>query len=170
MHYADSADVAFNALKVATLMTLPVDPESESAPKQRAVLAAVRHAFVREPAALGALITLAGPPLARHPRMTERDAQTVQLVLTFVRQLLQVNGEAGARGGLPAEGAGEDPAASEEMRARLLERLGEESVLELVAMVAQHAHENPFKGDAPLILAIVHDVLQVPSCPRWHLD
>jgi len=170
VHYADDEEVAFNALKLATLMTFPVEADAVDAPRQREVVWETCQAFVGEPGALGALITLAAGPLSRHPRMTEKDGQTVQLILTFVRHLLQMP--------LPAGGGADTGRRLQRARGLLVRRLGSESVLELVSMVAQHSHQSPFKSDATLLLGIVSDLFQVrparaprprappPPCPR----
>lgn len=158
--YADDPDVAFQALRVATLLTFPdadpvaadaralrpIDPDARAAAE--ASVAALA-AMARSRTALGALVTLAAAPLSRHPRMTERDAQVVQLVLTFARNALAL---AGGCGGVEVPRS---------LRADLLGRLGEEGVLDLVAAVAQHSDAAPFKEDRTLLLELVALIVKV---------
>lgn len=145
VHYADDADVAYQALRLATLMSLPPEPglPRDAAARQASAAAVVRRAVVEADGALGTLVGLAAGPLSRHPRMTERDAQTLQLVLTFLRNLLALPDK--------ARGAGS--------RDALVQRLGEEAALDVVAAAAGHAHEAPFKQDAALLLEVVAGLL-----------
>lgn len=50
-------------------------------------LQAVREAFLAQDA-LAAIVGMLAEPLARHPRMDERDAALVQLVMAFLRYAL----------------------------------------------------------------------------------
>lgn len=49
----------------------------------------VKEAFLAEDA-LAVVTALVADPLARHPRMTQQDALLVQLVITFMRNLLAI--------------------------------------------------------------------------------
>ena len=50
---------------------------------------AVKEAFLAQDA-LAVVTALVAEPLARHPRMTQQDTLLVQLVITFLRNLLAI--------------------------------------------------------------------------------
>ena len=77
----------FHAVKVATFLTMPVAPDSDRQLAQAEAAAAVAAAFLA-PGALPVAVSLLAEPLSRHPSMGEEDARTVQLVLTFLRNLV----------------------------------------------------------------------------------
>ena len=60
---------------------------------------AVKEAFLAQDA-LAVVTALVAEPLARHPRMTQQDTLLVQLVITFLRNLLAIPDQY-ASGGLP---------------------------------------------------------------------
>lgn len=59
-------------------------PTRHSALRQRLPLQAVREAFLAQDA-LAAVVGMLAEPLGRHPRMDERDAALVQLVIAFLK-------------------------------------------------------------------------------------
>ncbi|CAG9467441.1 unnamed protein product [Pedinophyceae sp. YPF-701] len=148
--YPDEEDVVYNALKVLTFLTMPVDMESPQVARQIVALQDIRAAFL-DGDALSQVVALLSGPLERHPRMTEKDALTVQLVLCFLRNLLCVpeHQTAAHRERLD----GRTP-----QRDALLLRFAEDSVTDLLASAAQHAHEQPFRQDASLLLEIIAEV------------
>ncbi len=77
---------------------------------------------------LRVIVDLVSGPLAHHPRMSDQDSATVQLVLSFVRNLLAVS-DAKA-----TEGAGGDHRSR--LRGDLLAALDRDHVLELLLTFA----------------------------------
>ena len=158
VHYGDNPEVAFHALKVATLLTFPVEPGSADPARQLDIMVRIRKAFLDQRGALGALVTLAAAPLTRHPRMSEKDAQIVQLIITFIRNLLVIPESAG--GSDSRDGAIDEHIGSpHRARDALIVRLAEEAVMDMTALMAQHAHELPFRQETTLILEVVHAIL-----------
>ena len=56
---------------------------------QVASMQAAKEAFLAQDA-LAVVTALVAEPLARHPRMSQQDAMLVQLVITFLRNLLAI--------------------------------------------------------------------------------
>jgi hypothetical protein len=83
------------AVKVLAYLTMPVDPSSDRPHLQAAHMRATKAALL-DADALAALVGLLAGPLSRHPDMAEEDRLAVQLVLTFMRNLLAVPEEQGA--------------------------------------------------------------------------
>ncbi|GBF93528.1 hypothetical protein Rsub_06248 [Raphidocelis subcapitata] len=155
--YPEDEGLAFNALKVLTFMTMPVDYYTHEPLTQLRYARDIKAAFLNRDA-LAAVIALTAGPLSRHPRMSDEDHLTVQLVITFVRNLLAVPDPppTEAKGGRLARMQARGGAAGD----GLLRLLLDESALELVALVAGHASERPFKSDAPLLLDVLHEVFR----------
>lgn len=57
----------------------------------------VKEAFM-ERDAMAVIVGLVAEPLSRHPRMSEADALIVQLVITFIRNLLVIPDRAATAG------------------------------------------------------------------------
>ena len=106
----------------------------------------VCEAFLAQDA-LAVIVGLLAEPLSRHPRMNDRDTALVELVTTFLRNLLATT--------VPLPGA--SAAAAEtgrRIKAGLLQRLLDDDVLDLALLMAQHARERPFKSQANVLLEI----------------
>ncbi|KAK9804992.1 hypothetical protein WJX73_009460 [Symbiochloris irregularis] len=145
--YADDMDLVYNALKVVTFLTMPIEPDSSNKPFQLAAMQTTKEAFLAQDA-LAVVTALVAEPLARHPRMTQQDALLVQLVITFLRNLLTIPDQdtsAGSRGDHRTR-----------LRQDLLRQLFEDHVMELLMTMAQHADQAPLKKEAPLLLEIFH--------------
>ena len=153
VQYQDDSDVVYNALKVLTFLTMPVDPESDDLHVQCRELARIKDCFLANDA-VAVIVGLLSRPLSRYPRLSEKDILVVQLVLTFVRNLLCVDSAARDLGI-------DNPLAEEdERKGNLISRLFKDNVLELVLLVAQHCNEKAFKNDASLVLHIVYQVFE----------
>ena len=59
----------------------------------------VKEAFM-EKDAMAVIVGLVAEPLGRHPRMTEADGLIVQLIITFIRNLLTIPDRAATAGSL----------------------------------------------------------------------
>jgi len=57
----------------------------------------VKEAFM-EKDAMAVIVGLVAEPLSRHPRMTEADGLIVQLIITFIRNLLTIPDRAATAG------------------------------------------------------------------------
>ncbi|KAL4855933.1 Protein timeless [Chlorella vulgaris] len=140
--YPDDYDVVYNALKVATFLTMPSSN-----------LLAVREAFLAQDA-LAAVVGMLAEPLSRHPKMDERDAALVQLAITFFKNLAampEAPGSAAAGGGA---GQAANKAASRRIQSGLLERLFADNVMDLLLLLAQHSQQRPFRSEAPVLVEI----------------
>lgn len=103
--------------------------------------------------ALAVIVSLVADPLSRHPRMSERDVALVQLVITFLRNLLVATVVPPAA---PAAAA----MVGRRIKQGLLERLFDDHVLDLILLVAQHACEA-----SPTVLCWMCLLLQCLACP-----
>ena len=156
VHHQDDADVVYNALKVLTFLTMPIEPQSDLLSEQCKHLKRIKQCFLANDA-LAVIVGLLAGPLSRYPRLPERDILVTQLVLTFVRNIMCIDS---AEHTLGIDGG---PSADYDLaqgKADLLQRLFRDNVLEIVLLVAQHANEKTFKNDAPLILHILHQVFE----------
>ena len=145
VHYPQERDVAYNVLKVLTVLTMPLDLGSDTDQEQAEHLKAVKQEVLSAPDALTNVLSLLARPLAQHPRMTEEDSLTVQLVIVFVRNLL-----------LPADV--EEPGWDGKERENVIQCLFDTNVVDLLVAAAQHTDEAPFKAEAPLLLDIFHEI------------
>lgn len=110
----------------------------------------VCEAFLAQDA-LAVIVGMLAEPLSRHPKMTDRDTALVELVITFLRNLLAAT--------VPLPGV--SPAAVEggrRIRAGLVQRLFNDDVLDLVLLMAQHARERPFRSQATVLMDIFLNV------------
>ncbi|KAK9842310.1 hypothetical protein WJX81_005935 [Elliptochloris bilobata] len=145
--YPEDTELVYNALKVVTFLTLPLEPESENPALQVEHMTAVKEAFLARDA-LAVVVALVAEPLQRHAagRQSTADANIVQLVLTFLRNLVVLpdcSPTGGSRG-----------VHRSQLRGELLERLLDDSALELLAIMAQHTTRAPLKAEAPLLLEV----------------
>ncbi|KAL4422339.1 hypothetical protein ABPG75_008536 [Micractinium tetrahymenae] len=149
--YPDDYDVIYNALKVATFLTMPSsDPlVTTNRAQQEQHMQAVREAFLAQDA-LAAVVGMLAEPLARHPRMDERDAALVQLVMAFLRNLVAIPDGPAAPGPLGASAASKD--AMRRIQSGLLDRLFSDNVMDLLLLLAQHAQQRPFRNEAPVLV------------------
>ncbi|KAK9830387.1 hypothetical protein WJX72_011470 [[Myrmecia] bisecta] len=149
--YPTDTELVYNALKVVTFMTMPVDALSDNRTLQVEYMQQVKEAFLGQDA-MAVVVGLVADPLGRHPRMNEKDVLIVQLVIAFIRNLLCVPDR--------AADAGSKGDHKTRLRQELLERLFEDHVMELLILIAQHMHEHPFKKEAPLLLQIFHEIFK----------
>lgn len=151
---------ARDAVKVVTFLTMPIDATTANPPLQAGIMQSIKEAFLN-PDAIASIVSLVAAPLGRHPRMSEDDQLVVQLVLTFIRNLLAVPdpapGRSAARGDI-----------RERLQQEFLLRLFEENVMELLLPVAQHATQRPFKAEVPLLLDIFWEIFKVADPTKLH--
>lgn len=96
----------------------------------------VCEAFLAQDA-LVVIIGLIVEPLARHPRMTDRDSALVELVIAFLRNILVAAGPAGT---LAVTTSSSEPSALR-IKASLVAKFFDEDVSDLLMLIAQHARE-----------------------------
>ena len=72
VQYQDDSDVVYNALKVLTFLTMPVDPESDDLHVQCRELARIKDCFLANDA-VAVIVGLLSRPLSRYPRLSEKD-------------------------------------------------------------------------------------------------
>ena len=154
VHYQDDQDVVYNALKILTFLTMPIDPTSDHLHVQCRYLKRIKDCFLANDA-VAVIVGLLSRPLSRYPRLSERDILVVQLVLTFIRNLLCVDD---APRDLGIDNPVAEDASGGETKGDLLIRLSRDNVLDLILLVAQHCNEKTFKNDSALILQIIHQV------------
>eukprot|EP00884_Botryococcus_braunii_P014003 jgi/Botrbrau1/22603/Bobra.176_1s0033.1 len=149
--YVDDLDIVYNALKVATFMTMPIEQESKHQIAQVEIMQSIKEAFVGTEALL-LVVGLVEEPLQRHPRMTETDALIVQLVVAFLRNIISI----------PDKAKGTESSADNRtrMRGQLLQMLAESDVLELLLVLAQHTNQVPLRSEAPLLLEIFYNIFE----------
>lgn len=123
-------------------------PEQETAnpAKQAAYMQQVCDAFLAQDA-LAVIVGLLADPLSRHPKMTDKDTALVELVITFLRNLMGATIPPAGAGGMQEE-------AGRRVRTGMLERLFADDVMDLVLLMAQHARERPFKSQANVLLEL----------------
>ncbi|PSC68202.1 calcium-translocating P-type PMCA-type [Micractinium conductrix] len=152
--YPDDADVVYNALKVATFLTMPPSHPlvTTNRAQQEEHMQGVREAFLASEDALAAVVGMLAEPLSRHPRMNEQDTALVQLVITFLRNLMAMPDApaGGATVGLAAAAVAGD--ARRRLKACLLHRLFQDNVANLLLLLAQHAQQRPFRNEASVLV------------------
>ncbi|BDA45591.1 Topoisomerase 1-associated factor 1 at N-terminal half [Coccomyxa sp. Obi] len=145
--YAGDTDLVYNALKVVTFLTMPVDPDSDNHGLQVEIMHDVKDAFLAQDA-LAVVVALVTQPLMRHAdgHMSDKDVLIVQLVVTFLRNLIVIPDSSFTSGSSGSHRS--------RMSSKLLSRLHEDSVLELLLVMAQHTSRGALQADAPLLLEI----------------
>ncbi|GAX82511.1 hypothetical protein CEUSTIGMA_g9938.t1 [Chlamydomonas eustigma] len=145
--YPDEREIVFNALKVLTFLTMPVDPTSSDVIGQLGHQRSIKYLFTKSEV-VAVIVSLVAEPLAKHPRMSQQDSATVQLVVTFFRNLLQIPDDIQHH---PGNGAG---SMSRILQGSLLKVLFEENVMEMFLIIMQHATERPFRNELSLLLSL----------------
>ena len=129
-----------NAVKVCTLLTMPWPKSSLTGSKFDVAQVASCHlevcrSFLVQDA-LAVVLGLLADPLMRHPRMNDRDGPLVELIITFIRNLLIGLGPTGI--GLTNSARAID---AKRVKVDLVSKLLDEDFLELFLNMAQHARE-----------------------------
>jgi hypothetical protein len=106
-------------------------------------MAAVREAFLAKDA-LAAVVGLLAEPLSRHPKMTERDGTLVELVITFLSNMLAI-------GGGPAH---------VKQRQSFIEKLFADDVGDLLRLLASHARHRPFRTHAARLVEAFYSLFK----------
>uniref|UniRef100_A0A7S3VNX6 Timeless N-terminal domain-containing protein n=1 Tax=Dunaliella tertiolecta TaxID=3047 RepID=A0A7S3VNX6_DUNTE len=150
IHYPQDHAIVYNSLKVLTFLTMPVNTTSARPQEQQQLIDKVKEAFLLHPheGAMTVVADVAAAALSRHPRMSEEQACSVQLVLTFLRNLLYV----------PEVQVNRSEWRSNYLQEALYKNLFESDVMELLMVVSQHAGERPFKSEMALLLDIFHQI------------
>lgn len=86
--------------------------------------------------ALAVVLGLLADPLMRHPRMSDRDGPLVELIITFIRNMLIVLGPSAISQANPAIAMD-----AQRVKVELVSKLLDEDFLDLFILMAQHARE-----------------------------
>jgi hypothetical protein len=135
------------------LLTMPPEPNSSNIPLQLRHLQAYKNAFLA-PSILTHFATLLGEPVAKEgSERSEDDNVFIELVLTLVRNLLQISD--------PPEDKNVSNSHRVHMHERLLVLLYESHILELLIVIVQQLGENcGMKTWNVLILELVYLVFR----------
>jgi hypothetical protein len=153
--YPDDYDVIYNTLKVCTHLTMQSSDISPAlVGRQFEAMQQVCEAFTAEEGTIEVIMTLLAEPLSKHPKMKDRDASLVELVIIFLRNLVS------AIKSVQQEASFRQKEAVRSIHAELLRRFQEADVLDLLVTVAQHARERPFRSQASVLLEIFLNVFQ----------
>jgi hypothetical protein len=151
--HGSQSDLSLPALKALALMTLPPD-ESElaNAPVRERIHSTLEQCKnelldTLAPTAVAQLLAdLMEKFRTTGTRLGEPDDSILQLLLSVVRNLLSIEDDA----------RGSERTASPTARDRLVTRLFDEGILDMVALAAGHARKPPFRDEASLIAEIYH--------------
>ncbi|KAH7442845.1 hypothetical protein KP509_02G004400 [Ceratopteris richardii] len=153
--YRDDPELIINAVKVVVFLTMPVDALSENVSEQLDYVLDFKESFLRNDA-IAVIMTLLEEPLEHleSDTFSEEDWKVVQLVLTLMRNLLEVQ-----------DLSFQKVAVNESMRVlstrdKLLEHLFEENVMDLLLALAQYisGSKGPVRQDCTLFLEIFHHI------------
>lgn len=155
--YPDDYDLVYNALKVCTHLTMPShDIARNLVNKEHEMIQQVCEAFTQTDGAIEVIMTLLAEPLSRHPKMSDRDASLVELVIVFLRNLVAST--------MPLNGASFiEMEEGRRIHSDLLRRLKEADVMDLLVTIAQHARERPFKTQSSALLEIFLHIFNFSS-------
>ena len=162
--YPDDYDVVYNTLKVCTHLTMQsADINKGLVHRQFEAMRRVVEAFVGQYGSgtvqslgdgLEVVMTLLAEPLSKHPKMKDRDASLVELVIIFLRNLLtSIKVTQQDASFLVRE-------AAKGIHADLLRGFQRADVVELLVTIAQHARERPFRSQASALLEIFLNLFQ----------
>ena len=169
--YPDDYEVVYNTLKVCTHLTMHSAEISKGlVHRQFEAMRTVVEAFIGGDGsdsntnnALEVVMTLLAEPLSKHPKMKDRDASLVELVVIFLRNLL-------ASVKITQQEASYTVRESARVvHGDLLRGFQRADVTELLVTIAQHARERPFRSQASLLLEIFLNVFQF-SPPEQLVD
>lgn len=155
--YPEEYELVYNALKVCTHLTMPSqDIARHLVGKQHLMIQQVCEAFTQNDGAIEVIVTLLAEPLSRHPKMSDRDASLVELVIVFLRNLVAST--------MPPNGSSfRDIEDSKRIHSELLRRFQSADVMDLFVTIAQHARERPFKSQSSALLEIFLNVFNFTS-------
>jgi len=145
------SNIVYDAVKVCTLLTMASSEISRKhVALQTSSMQQVCDAFVAENA-IAVVVTLLADPLSRHPSMKDKDYALVELVVTFLRNLLAATA--------PPPGASfQQKEACKRSHANLVNRFFEDNVMDLLMIMAQHSREVG-------VTNLFHRTRDVWSCP-----
>ena len=155
--YPDDYELVYNALKVCTHLTMPSpDIARNLVSKERKMIQQVCEAFTQTDGAIEVIMTLLAEPLSRHPKMSDRDASLVELVIVFLRNLVASS--------MPPNGTSFiEMEEGRRLHSDLLRKFKEAEVTDLLLTIAQHARERPFKSQSSALLEIFLSVFDFTS-------
>eukprot|EP00890_Picochlorum_soloecismus_P004580 jgi/Picsp_1/5122/NSC_02485-R1_timeless family protein len=149
--YPEDYDVIYNALKVCTHLTMPSKETSKNLLSHQSLyMRQVCEAFLSEDA-IAAIVTLLAEPLSKHPNMDDKDSALVELVITFLRNLLATTHP------LPGSTFSEKESCKT-LHISLISQFLQEDVMELFLIMAQRARERPFKSQSSVLLQFFLEV------------
>ena len=144
--YPDDYEVVYNTLKVCTHLTMQSpDVNPSLVMNQFTMMQYVCEAFVQSEDAIEVVVTLLAEPLSRHPKMKDRDASLVELVLTFLKNLLAAT--------VPPLGSSINMReVARRTHGELMRKFREADVMDVLITIAQHARERPFRSQVCVLL------------------
>jgi timeless len=158
--YPDDYELVYNALKVCTHLTMPSpDIARNLVNKEHKMIVQVCEAFTQTDGAIEVIMTLLAEPLSRHPKMSDRDASLVELVIVFLRNLVASS--------MPPNGASFiEMEEGRRVHSDLLRKFKEAEVMDLLLTIAQHARERPFKSQSSALLEIFLNTFNFTSADQ----
>lgn len=162
--YPDDYEVVYNTLKVCTHLTMQSAEISKGlVHRQFEAMRQVVEAFVGQCGSgtvqslgdgLEVVMTMLAEPLSKHPKMKDRDASLVELVIIFLRNLLtSIKVTLQDASFLVRE-------AAKGIHGDLLRGFQRADVMDLLVTIAQHARERPFRSQASVLLEIFLNLFQ----------
>lgn len=177
--YPDDYEVVYNTLKVCTHLTMQsAEINKGLVHRQFEAMRMVVEAFVGDgglggrvdagdacagASALEVIMTLLAEPLSKHPKMKDRDASLVELVVIFLRNLLTSVKVTQQDASYAVKEA------AKAVHGDLLRGFQRADVTELLVTIAQHARERPFRSQANVLLEIFLNMFQF-SAPEQLVD
>eukprot|EP00854_Cymbomonas_tetramitiformis_P029077 gene29077-36151_t len=146
--YHGDFDLVMAATKLVVFLTLPLDPSSSNLAEQERLLQRSKAAFL-EGETSAVIVSLVAEPLGRleeRGTLMESDVKLVQLIVTLFRNLICISDCT------PTAASGNDHLTR--LKDDLLKRFFDESVMEVLLLIAQDADRSFFVEDAPLLLEI----------------
>jgi len=121
-------------VKVCTHLTMPSKETSKKLLSHQSMyMRQVCEAFLSEDA-IAAIVTLLAEPLSKHPNMDDKDSALVELVITFLRNLLATTHP------LPGSTFSEKESCKT-LHISMISQFIQEDVMELFLIMAQRARE-----------------------------
>eukprot|EP00955_Chlamydomonas_euryale_P074093 361935-Chlamydomonas_euryale.AAC.18 len=121
---------------------MPVDNSTADPSRQYEAQRAVKALFCK-PEPVAVVLSLVTRPLSKHPRMSQQDSAIVQLVLTFLRNLLAVPD-------IDASQCAHMSVLPQRLQAALLDTLFSEHAMELITMVGYPTEAYSWIDKVPL--------------------
>mmetsp|Transcript_13207 Transcript_13207/g.57576 ORF Transcript_13207/g.57576 Transcript_13207/m.57576 type:complete len:577 (+) Transcript_13207:420-2150(+) len=166
-YHSGAAELILDAVKLLVFLTLPADPRSMNLNEQRHYINRTVQSLTKNSCAV--IFSHMAEPLERFEsgrlHLRDEDGRTIQLLLTFVRNLLL-----SYRENFP----GNAPSSSQRVQPKgsILNILFDLHLPDLLCQMAKDARKKPFAEDITLLIEIFHLLFQsqVPSSLIHFLD